>query len=909
LLSKKTYNGGQQYDLTTNGSVNVQGTLTLNDISDVEQYVENISNTLANLSQNKIENSSSTSDNLTIDTTGKLSFSNDNIEKLSVSTNGDLDLSGSITTASSITASGDIDASNGTIYAESLTTTNEITAGSLTTSGAITAGSIISNGTIDAGSNDITTTGSLSAGSVNTTDLTVSGTSSSDSGYFVTIDSETGEVKRTATSVASLIASATSGTTTSGDEADAILESIQIIAPNGDLLDNSMSTFVDINSGGTTIGGGLTLGTELNTREYLNFIDGNSNTDETKYITDHYITSESNLAIQVGSNNDTTDPSFNIYCYDANDASYVQVFNASNNGIDMPENLTVSGNVGIGVTNPSEAVEIFGNVKITSSTFKYIYIKTTDTITSLAEVQCYINDVNVAASSEGATAYLVNTTTEDFTDLSSSAYDGSESKYGVSNIIDGTIWPAYNSDFAHGYGEYTYPFIILPNEYNVNDIQKILISPRYYRNDQYYMKELTNLILLDSNYNEVVNVESTSDDFPNKNMFAQYNGNKASTFTTPSEWTDQYSSTYDPYYAEFEISSSSIATSSGYMKVGEIIFAENNNATSDKMSIGKYYGDSGQMALYSSEMIHCIESESENIAITMDLNNSRIGIGSTSPTCALDVDGDAAISGDLTVSTDTHISGNVGIGTDANDSHTLDVNGSAEISGDLTVRGELVFAENNSSNSASTDKMSIGKYNSDSGQMAVYCDGAIHFIESDENNIAITMDLNNSRIGIGSTSPTCELDVSGDAAISGDLTVTGTLTAPGTLRLLSVVNDSDSIASASGTIISSTVTLSSTSRIYVCFDAAYIISGHGTDTVSISLTIGNDIVFTKTQYYNGNGGGGTRSSTLSPLMYMTSDTYSASDYSITLSIDTSTSSFDDRVNITDQCLMIYEVYT
>ena len=46
--------------------------------------------------------------------------------------------------------------------------------------------------------------------------------------------------------------------------------------------------------------GGLSLGTTLTTRELISFTDGSSNIDNTKYITDHYLTSESDLGVIIG---------------------------------------------------------------------------------------------------------------------------------------------------------------------------------------------------------------------------------------------------------------------------------------------------------------------------------------------------------------------------------------------------------------------------------------------------------------------------------------------------------------------------------------------------------------------------------------------------------------------------------
>ncbi len=129
--------------------------------------------------------------------------------------------------------------------------------------------------------------------------------------------------------------------------------------------------------------------------------------------------------------------------------------------------------------------------------------------------------------------------------------------------------------------------------------------------------------------------------------------------------------------------------------------------------------------------------------MTIDMGTKRVGIGTTSPTKKLDVLGDINFSGDLyksgvlldfggkfvdgtNIADAVYIDGNVGIGT-TSPTAKLDVNGNISFSGDLYKNGSLFKG----------GKFVDGTSTAD----AVYTDG---------------------KVGIGTTSPTAKLDVSGD---------------------------------------------------------------------------------------------------------------------------------------------------
>ena len=246
---------------------------------------------------------------------------------------------------------------------------------------------------------------------------------------------------------------------------------------------------------------------------------------------------------------------------------------------------------------------------------------------------------------------------------------------------------------------------------------------------------------------------------------------------------------------------------------GEIIFATKNTSTADKLSIGRYDGSAGNMAINSDGSIHFVETDTDNVVMTMNLNTSRIGIGSSSPSVALDVDGDAAISGDLTVDTNTlyvdATDDKVGIGTDSPDSDfTFHVEGNSYINGEYTVisggslfedpdyvdRTPLVLHCARGSNTDYRDQgkgcilkfsHAVGISNIINGTDDRYC--AIRTVSESgfSKDIAMKFSVCNNtttyvdalyidpygNVGIGTNNPSRALDISGDATISGELTI------------------------------------------------------------------------------------------------------------------------------------------
>jgi hypothetical protein len=299
---------------------------------------------------------------------------------------GNTNLGGQLVVAGNTDLAGDLDVTGDT------TVSNVNASGTLDVTGDTTVSNISATGTLDV-------TGDTTLQNVNiegNSNFSI-GTSSDSNGYFVTI-LDNGNIQKSQVSLPVLKSSATSGS--SGDEVTTIIENIQIVAPDGSLLDNSMSTFVDINSGGTTVGGGLSVGGEFNGRRYFNFVDGSSNTDSTEYITDHYMSSDSNLNMVFGAKKNLgsphlSNPKFTINSI-ATDGLYNEVFHLTDSdisinlqpgsgsrvsvfeatgtmvklGVDTEINgdLYASGNVGIGTSSLSSyKLNVNGTANVSSN--------------------------------------------------------------------------------------------------------------------------------------------------------------------------------------------------------------------------------------------------------------------------------------------------------------------------------------------------------------------------------------------------------------------------------------------------------------------------------------------------------------------------------------------------------------
>jgi hypothetical protein len=230
-------------------------------------------------------------------------------------------------------------------------------------------------------------------------------------------------------------------------------------------------------------------------------------------------------------------------------------------------------------------------------------------------------------------------------------------------------------------------------------------------------------------------------------------------------------------------------------------------------------------------------------SLVVDATNNRVGIGSITPTVALDVVGaiaatgalsgaSATVTGNLTVDTTTLVvnatNNRVGIGS-ATPTVALDVVGAiaattgtftGALSGaSATVTGDLVVDTSSLVVDATNNRVGIGTLAPTSALEVV---GAVKFggdLTVDTNTLVVN--AANNRVGIGSASPTVALDVAGaiaattgtftgalsgttgtfSGAVSGDsATVTGNLTVDTNTLVVNATNNRVGIGSASPTV-------------------------------------------------------------------------------------------------------------
>ena len=214
-----------------------------------------------------------------------------------------------------------------------------------------------------------------------------------------------------------------------------------------------------------------------------------------------------------------------------------------------------------------------------------------------------------------------------------------------------------------------------------------------------------------------------------------------------------------------------------------------------------------------------VENVVSNLAVNtddlfVDIENSRVGIGKTEPTVALDVVGAVTTSGALTVGSNTAVNtddlfvdtvnSRVGIGK-TEPTVALDVVGAVTASGNMTVTGtskvgigtDTLDAVLNVGSGALASGDQILKLNTDSpwafehetdglGFRASTANKKLYIQSSDFSNVA-TFDVTGGKVGIGLTDPASKLHVMGDIIgrnVSNTHTITGTDGGSDTFTLL-----------------------------------------------------------------------------------------------------------------------------
>jgi hypothetical protein len=198
-------------------------------------------------------------------------------------------------------------------------------------------------------------------------------------------------------------------------------------------------------------------------------------------------------------------------------------------------------------------------------------------------------------------------------------------------------------------------------------------------------------------------------------------------------------------------------------------------------------------------------------AMTIKNSSGNVGIGTTSPASRLAVSGGASIGANYNIAAPTNgliVEGNVGIGTASpSASYTLDVNGSARLGSSNGTIGSFVFNQNTFTHyygvpGETTVRMRYGRdinpsggnggtllFGTDGqdisligGGLGQPSSGTLAFFTGNGSALVERVRVNNTgNVGIGTTSPFAKLSVAGDAYIGGNLTATGTLAVSGAI--------------------------------------------------------------------------------------------------------------------------------
>ena len=276
--------------------------------------------------------------------------------------------------------------------------------------------------------------------------------------------------------------------------------------------------------------------------------------------------------------------------------------------------------------------------------------------------------------------------------------------------------------------------------------------------------------------------------------------------TTSTEDKPNAGTTQNPIHLEGATTATSYTT--GILQVG-------NSTNQGGMGVaGNVYVNQG---VYTQDL--SVENVVSNLAVNtddlfVDIENSRVGIGKTEPTVALDVVGAVTASGGLTIGSNTAVNtddlfvdtvnSRVGIGK-TEPTVALDVVGAVTASGNMTVTGtskvgigtDTLDAVLNVGTGTPASGDQIIKLNTDSpwafehetNGLALRSSAAnkkLYVQASDFSNVA-TFDVNGNNVGIGLTDPASKLHVMGDIIgrnVSNTHTITGSDGGADTFTLL-----------------------------------------------------------------------------------------------------------------------------
>jgi hypothetical protein len=216
--------------------------------------------------------------------------------------------------------------------------------------------------------------------------------------------------------------------------------------------------------------------------------------------------------------------------------------------------------------------------------------------------------------------------------------------------------------------------------------------------------------------------------------------------------------------------------------------------------------------------------------IKTDATNNRVGINVTAPTEALDVSGNAKVSGSGTFGSAV-VNGNLTV-----DTSTLFVNSSSNRVGINTAAPTQGFHV--MSNAGTSTIMVVDTSNNRVGINTATPSQGFQVMNSTGTSTAMIVDTTNLRLGVGKSTPTVPLDVVGNALITGDLSVVGT--ALGGINCTGSITASKRLNAGGDLMVNSTLTAGDgSSTMYV--DVVSKRVGILTDAPTLPLDVRGDV--------------------------------------------------------------------
>jgi hypothetical protein len=208
-----------------------------------------------------------------------------------------------------------------------------------------------------------------------------------------------------------------------------------------------------------------------------------------------------------------------------------------------------------------------------------------------------------------------------------------------------------------------------------------------------------------------------------------------------------------------------------------------------------------------------------DVRSTIVINSNSVGIGTNIPLNTLDVRGNARFS------QDQYIYGNIGIGTTNTLGNKLYVIGDIRntglfrtsniyIEGDLTVMGTQTIVN---TDVAITDQFTVSNIGTDTA-VKIYQSGEQNMLEVyDDNKIAFVV-ANNSKIGIGTLTPSDTFQVWGNSIMTGNITVNCNL------NIDKIANITGTVNCLSNIVITKTANISGSVNCYSNLDITGVVN-------------------------------------------------------------------------------------